>query len=321
MPDDPTPPDPLEPPADPAGGPSTEPMPVVPESQPPPTTQMGVTPTDPNLAVPNGRPDPRWYDNRAAAAAVLAVGLLGIFLLIGWLWWWSTDDDDAGLPADSIGTAVFVDGSTLLTTDTTTIPPALVVEVTPVPTIVATLPPETVAPTTTPTTVPPTTAPATAAPTTEETTTVPSTTTSVPVVTVPPSPSATLMDILDASPDLSRLDDLVTEAGLVETLAGDDPLTLFAPSNQAIETLEAAPGGAELLADPDRLRNLLLGHVVPGALDAATIFGGDDLTTTSGSVLEVDPEAETVGGASVVVTDVDAANGVLHVVDRVFDEA
>jgi len=130
-----------------------------------------------------------------------------------------------------------------------------------------------------------------------------------------------VMDILAASPDLSRLDELVVEAGLAETLAGDEPLTLFAPSNQALETLEAAPGGAELLADPERLRELLLGHVVLEALDADTIFGESELTTASGSVLEVDPDAETVGGANVVVIDVNGANGVLHVVDRVFDEA
>ena len=346
----PDPYDPYDPPVDPSVDPSvdphvgpptepipiveqTEPMPYVPEEHIPPTTQipaahMAATPTDPSLAVPNGRPDPHWYDNRAAVAAVIAVGLIGIFLLIGWLLWWS-DDDDGALPTDSVGSGVVVDGSTLPTIDsTTTVPPASVVQATPVPTVVATLPPETTAattaPTTAPTTVAPTTAPTTTpatTPTTQATTTVAPTTTSIPVVTVPPSPSATVMDILAASPDLSRLDALVTEAGLDETLGGDEPLTLFAPSNQAIETLEAAPGGADLLADPDRLRDLLLGHVVPEALDAATIFGGSDLTTAGGSVLEVDPDVETVGGATVLVSDVTAANGVLHVIDRVFDEA
>ena len=315
MPDDPTTP---EPPIDPAGVPPTEPIPVVSEAPvPPPTTQMAATPTDPNDAVPNGQA-PRWYENRAAVASLIAVGLLGIFLLIGWLVWWS-DEDDTALPTDSIGSGVVVDGSTVSTIDTTTstIPPGSVVQGSQVPTIVATLPPETTAPTTAPTT---TVAPTTT-PTTEATTTVVSTTTSIPVVSVPASPSATLMDILAVSPDLSRLDELVTQAGLVETLGGEEPLTIFAPSNQAIETLESAPGGAELLADPERLRNLLLGHVVPGELDIATILAGSDLTTASGSVLVVDAEAETVGGADVVVTDVTAANGILHVINRVFDEA
>ncbi len=315
MPDDPTTP---EPPIDPAGVPPTEPIPVVSEAPvPPPTTQMAATPTDPNDAVPNGQA-PRWYENRAAVASLIAVGLLGIFLLIGWLVWWS-DEDDTALPTDSIGSGVVVDGSTVSTIDTTTstIPPGSVVQGSQVPTIVATLPPETTAPTTAPTT---TVAPTTT-PTTEATTTVVSTTTSIPVVSVPASPSATLMDILAVSPDLSRLDELVTQAGLVETLGGEEPLTIFAPSNQAIETLESAPGGAELLADPQRLRNLLLGHVVPGELDIATILAGSDLTTASGSVLVVDAEAETVGGADVVVTDVTAANGILHVINRVFDEA
>ena len=316
MPDDPTTP---EPPIDPAGVPPTEPIPVIPEAPvPSPTTQMAATPTDPNSAVPNGQA-PRWYENRAAVASLIAIGLLGIFLLIGWLVWWS-DEDDTALPTDSIGSGVVVDGSTVSTIDTTTstIPPGSVVQGSQVPTIVATLPSETTAPTTAPTT---TTIAPTTTPTTEATTTVASTTTSIPVVSVPASPSATLMDILAVSPDLSRLDELVTQAGLVETLSGEEPFTIFAPSNQAIETLESAPGGAELLADPERLRNLLLGHVVPGELDIATILAGSDLTTASGSILVVDAEAETVGGADVVVTDVTAANGVLHVINRVFDEA
>lgn len=207
------------------------------------------------------------------------------------------------------------------TIDPTTIPPASVVQGTPVSTVVATLPPESTAPATTAapvTTVAPTTVPTTEATTTSTST---STTTSVPVVSVPASPSATVMDILSVSPDLSRLEELVIDADLVETLAGDEPMTLFAPSNQAIETLEAAPGGAELLADPDRLRDLLLGHVVPGELDIATILAGQDLTTLSGSILAVDAAAETIGGANAVVADVNAANGVLHVIDRAFDEA
>ncbi|MDW3216607.1 MAG: fasciclin domain-containing protein [Ilumatobacteraceae bacterium] len=321
MPDDPNTP---EPPNDPAGVPPTEPIPIVPQTPDPPlppTTQMSTTPTDPNLAVPNGPRDPRWYENRAATASLIAIGLITIFLLIGWLLWWS-DDDDSAAPADTIGTAVVVDGSTVPTIDPTTIPPASVVQGTPVSTVVATLPPESTAPTTAlpATTVAPTTVPTTEA-TTTSTSTSTTTTTSVPVVSVPASPSATVMDILAVSPDLSRLEELVIDADLVETLAGDEPMTLFAPSNQAIETLEAAPGGAELLADPDRLRNLLLGHVVPGELDIATILAGQDLTSLSGSILAVDAATETIGGANAVVTDVTAANGVLHVIDRVFDEA
>lgn len=323
MPDDPTTP---EQPIEPSGVPPTEPIPVVPESSVPPlppTTQMAATPPDPMGPT---SPAPRWYENRAAVASMITVGLLGIFLLVGWLLWWS-DDDETAIPTASTGTAVFVDGSTLPTITPTTFPPASVVDGTRASTIVGTLPPETTAPTTVPPTTP-TTTPTTAAtvpttvPATDATTTVaPTTTSSIPVVSVPPSPSATLMDVLAVSPDLSRLEALVIEAGLDETLDGEDALTLFAPSNQAIETLEASPGGSELLADPDRLRDLLLGHVVADALDVATIFDGGDLTTAGGSVLVVDADAETVGGATLVVTDVDAANGVLHVTDRVFDEA
>ena len=110
---------------------------------------------------------------------------------------------------------------------------------------------------------------------------------------------------------------LIAEAGLEETLAAAGPITIFAPSNQAIETLVAAPGGAELLADPERLRDLLLGHVVADGLDSAAVFAVDELTAANESLLAVDAENQTVGGGKLLVADVEAANGFLHVVDRV----
>jgi uncharacterized surface protein with fasciclin (FAS1) repeats len=140
-------------------------------------------------------------------------------------------------------------------------------------------------------------------------------------VSVPPSPDATLLDIIEVSPDLSRLAQLVADAGLSDDLAGDDPLTIFAPSDLAIEVFESSPGAADLMADPDRLRAFLLDHVVAGRLDAAQVLAGETVTTTNGRVLTIDAGAVTIDGATIVVTDVVAANGILHVIDRVIPPA
>lgn len=92
---------------------------------------------------------------------------------------------------------------------------------------------------------------------------------------------------------------------------------MFAPSNPAIDTFKASPGGADLLADPQRLRALLLGHVVPEELTTDEIFAVTELTTSTGEKLAVDRAARTVDGAKLLVTDVKGANGYIQVVDRV----
>ncbi|MBX3467861.1 MAG: fasciclin domain-containing protein [Planctomycetes bacterium] len=106
-------------------------------------------------------------------------------------------------------------------------------------------------------------------------------------------------------------------AGLRETLTGPGPLTVFAPSDAAFAVL---PGGAleALLGDPERLRRLLLHHVVPGALKAGQVAGARSLTTAAGTALAVDArEGVSVGGARVLTADLEARNGVIHVIDRV----
>lgn len=299
-------------PDDPTGLPPTEPIPTEPAL--PPTTQMaGVPPTppvDPNHAIPNDQPDPRWYENRAAVAAVIAVGLLGLFLLIGWLLWWS--DDDADDVDQSIGTAVIVDGSTI--PEDSTIPDAVIVEGSTLPTIVVTLPPETTAPPTTAPieTVPPTTAPTTTAATTVPTTTAPAPTTTVPQVVVPEN--GTIWDIIATNDDLSRARELIELAGLSDTLTTTDPITLFVPTNDAIAKYEAA--GADL-TDPAVVEALLLNHVAPERLDAAAVLAATEIPTIGDDPLTVDAANRTVNGANLVLTDVAGTNGFLHVVDQV----
>ena len=256
----------------------------------PPTEPMPVTdPNAPNLdADADADVDAPWYENRAAVAAIIAVGLLLIFLLVGWLFWWGDDDDDVD---ESIGTAVIVDSSTL--PGASTIPDGSIVDGSTVSTIEVTLPPPTTAP---PTTAPATTAPATTAPAT------PAPATTTPATTAPPAGGESLVDILSTDPDLSIVWQLVQDAGLADVLAtSQNENTIFAPNNAAFDGVTPPTG-------PD-LTSLILLHVVPLSLDSEAVFAETSLPTLAGPSLAVDAAAGTVGGATVVGPDLEGDGG------------
>lgn len=140
------------------------------------------------------------------------------------------------------------------------------------------------------------------------------------------------MDIVETASgneDLSTLVELVTAADLVETLQGDGPFTVFAPTNDAFAALDAET--LETLQDPankDQLAAVLTYHVVPEELDAAAITklaeDGETITTVQGE--ELTPKVEdgkvTITDANdntvtVVTADVKTSNGVVHVIDGV----
>lgn len=112
----------------------------------------------------------------------------------------------------------------------------------------------------------------------------------------------------------------VKAAGLVETLQGKGPFTVFAPTDAAFAKLPA--GTVEsLLANPQKLASILTFHVVPGTVMAADIVkaNGAKPTTVNGQSLDVvvrDGHV-LVNGANVVTADVVASNGVIHVIDTV----
>jgi transforming growth factor-beta-induced protein len=129
-------------------------------------------------------------------------------------------------------------------------------------------------------------------------------------------------DIVDIATADGRFTTLVTAlnaAGLVETLKGPGPFTVFAPTDSAFAKLP--PGTVEsLMKDVPTLKNILLYHVVPGKIMAADIVNmpkcasalGDTLKTTvmpDGSVM--------INDANVLITDIEAKNGVIHVIDKV----
>jgi uncharacterized surface protein with fasciclin (FAS1) repeats len=133
-------------------------------------------------------------------------------------------------------------------------------------------------------------------------------------------PSQTLVQNASTANNLTTLVAAVRAAGLVETLSGRGPFTVFAPPDAAFNALPA--GTVERLVRPEnkgQLTSILTFHVVPGRLSAADLRDGQMLTTVNGARLRVTKRGNTVmvGGATVTQANVYASNGVAHVIDRV----
>ena len=111
----------------------------------------------------------------------------------------------------------------------------------------------------------------------------------------------------------------VQAAGLVETLSGEGPFTVFAPTDEAFAALPA--GTVENLLLPenkDQLVAILTYHVVPAQVKAADVTAGEAPTVNGQTAtIEVAEGSVTIEGANVVQTDVAASNGVIHVIDQV----
>lgn len=113
----------------------------------------------------------------------------------------------------------------------------------------------------------------------------------------------------------------VTAAGLVDTLKGAGPFTVFAPTDEAFAALPA--GTVESLLKPDakaKLTQILTYHVVPGRVMSSDLSGKKlDPATVEGSTVSVDAMGDhvKVNNATVVAADVQCSNGVIHVIDHV----
>ncbi len=127
-----------------------------------------------------------------------------------------------------------------------------------------------------------------------------------------------IVEVAQAAGDFETLLAAADAAGLVGALSGEGPLTVFAPTDDAFAAL---PDGAldALLADTDELAAVLSYHVIADAVPSAEIADGDDVDTLLGPWLDVSISGSsvTVGGAQVVITDIEASNGVIHVIDSV----
>jgi uncharacterized surface protein with fasciclin (FAS1) repeats len=127
-------------------------------------------------------------------------------------------------------------------------------------------------------------------------------------------------DIVDTAVAAGSFKTLVTalkEAGLVETLKGKGPFTVFAPTDEAFAKIPKDQLNA-LLADQKKLTAVLTYHVVPGKAVAADVKSGP-LKTVQGQTLKVDVSSMgvQVDNAKVIKADVMASNGVIHVIDTV----
>lgn len=129
-----------------------------------------------------------------------------------------------------------------------------------------------------------------------------------------------IVAVAAGNPDFSTLVAAVKAAGLVETLQGAGPFTVFAPNNAAFAALPAGLVDKLLLPEnKDTLVKILTYHVVAGKVMAADVKAGD-VASVEGSNIAVTVDGGTVtlnGSSKVIATDVAASNGVIHVIDAV----
>jgi uncharacterized surface protein with fasciclin (FAS1) repeats len=129
----------------------------------------------------------------------------------------------------------------------------------------------------------------------------------------------TITDIVVNSPNFSTLETAVVTAGLADTLAGAGEFTVFAPTNAAFAALGEETLNA-VLADNDLLTTILLYHVLGGKALASDVVGESSLNMLAGgsvSVSVVDGEVFLNGNVKITTTNIEAANGVIHVIDTV----
>ncbi|MEM7262451.1 MAG: CIA30 family protein [Planctomycetota bacterium] len=131
---------------------------------------------------------------------------------------------------------------------------------------------------------------------------------------------STIVELAVGTDALSTLVAAVKAAGLVDTLAGDGPFTVFAPTNEAFAKLPK--GAVERLLLPENksaLIELLTYHVVPGAYSATSALQRGELGTVAGPGLTVELRGGRlmVGEAGVIANDINASNGVVHLIDSV----
>jgi uncharacterized surface protein with fasciclin (FAS1) repeats len=127
-------------------------------------------------------------------------------------------------------------------------------------------------------------------------------------------------DIVDTAIDAGTFTTLVAAvqaAGLVETLKSEGPFTVFAPTDEAFAALPEGTVEA-LLADPEALAAILTYHVVAGKVMSGDLTDGMMAATVNGAEITIGTMGGvTINGANVIAADIEATNGVIHVIDAV----
>ncbi|MDJ0769244.1 MAG: fasciclin domain-containing protein [Ilumatobacter sp.] len=135
--------------------------------------------------------------------------------------------------------------------------------------------------------------------------------------------TGTIVDVAVEAGSFETLVAAVQAAGLVDTLSSEGPFTVFAPTDEAFATaLDSLDLTAEeLLADTDTLTSILTYHVIPGAVPAADVvtLDGQSVETVNGAevAISIDGDTVMVNDSIVSAVDVDASNGIIHVIDTV----
>jgi uncharacterized surface protein with fasciclin (FAS1) repeats len=126
-----------------------------------------------------------------------------------------------------------------------------------------------------------------------------------------------IVDTAVAAGNFKTLASALAAAGLVDTLRGPGPFTVFAPTDEAFAKIPKADLDA-LIADKAKLTKVLTYHVVSGKVMAADVTKLKEAKTVEGGMLKIDTSSGVkINGATVVKADVPASNGVIHVIDSV----
>jgi transforming growth factor-beta-induced protein len=147
--------------------------------------------------------------------------------------------------------------------------------------------------------------------------------TEAPSTEAPAEEPGTVVEVAVASGEFPTLVAALEAAGLVDTLNGPGPFTVFAPTEEAFAAALDALGmtAEELLADTETLTSVLTYHVLPGEVYAETVvtLDGEEVETVNGAdvLISVDGDTVMVNTATVIATDIEASNGVIHVIDEV----
>ena len=138
------------------------------------------------------------------------------------------------------------------------------------------------------------------------------------LIAAPVNSDQNIVEIAAGNENFQTLVAAVQAAGLVETLAGEGPFTVFAPTDEAFAKLPEGTIEA-LLNDKEKLTAILTYHVVPGKVMAKDVVGLSSATTANGQdiSIKVYDGKVMIDNATVVATDIEASNGVIHVIDSV----
>lgn len=132
-----------------------------------------------------------------------------------------------------------------------------------------------------------------------------------------PAEVGDIIEVATAAGSFNTLATALTEADLIDTLKGEGPFTVFAPTDEAFAAIPEDDLNA-LLADKEKLKRVLTYHVVAGNVASGDVVTMTEATAVSGDMLKIDASSGVmINDATVTQADIAASNGVIHVIDKV----